>query len=171
MGVNISLKDSSSLSFLNSYAPSIRSFPKDSRTNFFSSCILFSYVEAEAVEFSRVCFCFRSHRKRSASTASASSFCFRLHIPNVHFPVDSHTVPHPAVYIVIFWIPATEHSNMSPLLMKPTALTNVPHHTLTTQIFRNKTSMLIHIKMTSNQSATIDWFGRLNRIIKVSNWY
>ena len=66
--VNISLNDSSSLSFLNAYAPPIRSSPKDSRTNFFSSSILPSYVEAEAVEFSH----FRFHRKRTASTASAS---------------------------------------------------------------------------------------------------
>ena len=34
-----------------------------------------TYVEAEAVEFSR----FRFHRKRTASTAS--SFRFRFHIP------------------------------------------------------------------------------------------
>ena len=61
--VNISLNDSSSLSFLNVYAPPIRSSTKDSRTNFFSFSILPSYVEA--VDFS--CFCF--HRK---STASAS---------------------------------------------------------------------------------------------------
>ena len=55
--VNISLNDSSSLSFLNVYALSIRSSPKDSRTNFFSPFILPSYVEAEAVDFSR----FRFH--------------------------------------------------------------------------------------------------------------
>ena len=67
--VNISLNDFSSLSFLNVYAPPIRSSTKDSRTNFFSLSILPSYVEAEAVDFSRF------HRKR---TASASSF--RLHI-------------------------------------------------------------------------------------------
>ena len=36
VGVNISLSDSSSLSFLNVYAPPIRSSPQDSRTNFFS---------------------------------------------------------------------------------------------------------------------------------------
>ena len=53
---NVSLYDSSSLSFLNVYAPSIRSSPKDRRTNFFSLSILPSYVEAEAVEFSRFCF-------------------------------------------------------------------------------------------------------------------
>ena len=45
--VNISLNDSFSLSFLNVYAPSICSSPKDSRTNFFS----LSFVKA--VEFSR----------------------------------------------------------------------------------------------------------------------
>ena len=66
--VNISLNDFSSLSFLNVYAPPIRSSSKDSRTNFFSLSILPSYVEAEAVEFSR----FRFHRKRTASTASTS---------------------------------------------------------------------------------------------------
>ena len=38
-----------------------------------------TYVEAEAVCFSR--FRFRFHRKRTASTASASSFRFRFHIP------------------------------------------------------------------------------------------
>ena len=49
----------------------------DSRTNFFSFSILPSYVEAEAVDFSRFRFCF--HRKRTASTAS--SFRFRFHLP------------------------------------------------------------------------------------------
>ena len=53
--VNISLNASFSLSFLNAYAPPIRSSPKDSRTNFFSLPILLFY--AEAVEFSR----FRFH--------------------------------------------------------------------------------------------------------------
>ena len=67
--VNISLNDSSLLSFLNVYAPPIFSSTKDSRTNFFSLSILPSYVEAEAVDFSR----FRFHRKRTASTASAST--------------------------------------------------------------------------------------------------
>ena len=38
--VNISLNDSSSFSFLNVYAPAIRSSPKDSRTNFFFPSIL-----------------------------------------------------------------------------------------------------------------------------------
>ena len=68
--VNISLNDSSSLSFLNVYAPPIRSSTKDSRINFFSLSILPSYVEAETVDFSRFCF----HRKRTASS-------FRFHIP------------------------------------------------------------------------------------------
>ena len=67
--VNISLNDSSSLSFFNIYAPPIRSSPKDSRTNFFSPSILPSYVEA--VKFSR--FHFHFHRKRTAFTASASA--------------------------------------------------------------------------------------------------
>ena len=67
--VNISLNDSSSLSFLNVYIPPIRSSTKNSRTNFFSFSILPSYVEAEAVEFSR----FRFHRKSTASAASASA--------------------------------------------------------------------------------------------------
>ena len=49
--VNISLNDSSLLSFLNVYAPPIGSSPKNSRTNFFSLSILPSYVEAEAVDF------------------------------------------------------------------------------------------------------------------------
>ena len=75
--VNISINDSSSLSFLNVYAPPIRSSTKDSRTNSFSLSILPSYVEAEAVDFSR----FRFHRKSTASTASASSFHFCFHIP------------------------------------------------------------------------------------------
>ena len=55
--VNIPLNGSSSFSFLNVYAPPIRSSPKDSRTNFFSLSFLPSYVEAEAVDFSR----FRFH--------------------------------------------------------------------------------------------------------------
>ena len=73
--VNISLNNFSSLSFFNVYASPIRSSTKDSRTNFFSSSILSSYVEAEAVDFSR----FRFHRKSTPSTASASSS--RFHIP------------------------------------------------------------------------------------------
>ena len=77
VNVNISLNDSSSLSFLNVYGPPIRFSTKDSRTNFFSLSILPSYVEAEAVDFSR--FRFRFHRKSTASTASASSFRFRFH--------------------------------------------------------------------------------------------
>ena len=67
--VNISLNDSSSLSFLNVCAPPIRSSTKDSRTNFFSLSILPSYVETEAEDFSLFCF----HRKSTASTASAST--------------------------------------------------------------------------------------------------
>ena len=75
--VNISLNaSSSSLSFLNVYAPPIRYSTKDSRTNFFSLSIFPSYVEAEAVDFSR--FRFRFHRKSTASTASS----FRFHIPD-----------------------------------------------------------------------------------------
>ena len=45
--------------------PLIRSSTKDSRTNLFSPSIIPSYVEAEAVEFSR----FRFHRKSTASTS------------------------------------------------------------------------------------------------------
>ena len=63
--VNISLNDSSLLLFLNVYAPPIRFSTKDSRTNFFSFSILSSYVEAEAVDFSR----FRFRRKSTASTS------------------------------------------------------------------------------------------------------
>ena len=70
--VNISLNNFSSLSFLNVYDPPIRSSTKDSRINFFSLSVLPSYVEVEAVDFSR----FRFHRKRTAS-----SFHFRFHIP------------------------------------------------------------------------------------------
>ena len=69
--VNISLKDSSLLSFLNVYAPPIHSSLKDSRINFFSPSILPSYVEAEAVEFSRFC------RKRTASTSLVTTHSFR----------------------------------------------------------------------------------------------
>ena len=72
--VNIPLNNFSSLSFLNVCDPPIPSSTKDSRSNFFSLSILSSYVEAEAVEFSR----FRFHRKRTASTASASSFRLRF---------------------------------------------------------------------------------------------
>ena len=56
--VNISLNKFSSLSFLNVYAPHIRSSTKNSRTSFFSLCILPSYVEVEAVDFSRFRFRF-----------------------------------------------------------------------------------------------------------------
>ena len=69
--VNISLNNFSSLSFLNVYAPPIRSSTKDSRTNFFSFSILPSYVEAEAVDFSR--FRFRFHRKSIASASASTS--------------------------------------------------------------------------------------------------
>ena len=69
VGVNISLNNFSSLSFLNVYAPPIRSSTKDSRTNFCSLSILPSYVEAEAVDFSH----FRFHRKRTASTSLLST--------------------------------------------------------------------------------------------------
>ena len=80
--VNISLNTSYSLSFLNVYAPSCCSSPKNIRTNFFSPSILPSYVKA--VEFSRFRVCF--HRKRTASSfrfhrkRTASSF--RFHIPD-----------------------------------------------------------------------------------------
>ena len=75
--VNISLSDSSSLSFFDVYVPPIRSSTKDSRTNFFSFSILPSYVEAEAVDFSR--FRFRFHRKSTASS-------FRFRIPDNNKP-------------------------------------------------------------------------------------
>ena len=85
--VNVSLNNFSSLSFLNVYAPPVRSSPKDSRTNFYSLSIPPSCVEAEAVEFSR----FRFHRKSTASTASASSFRFRFHIPGCYtFSLHKH---------------------------------------------------------------------------------
>ena len=58
--VNISPNDSSSLSFLNAYAPPIRSFTKDSRTNFFSLSILPPMWKRKRWNFSR----FRFHRKR-----------------------------------------------------------------------------------------------------------
>jgi len=38
-----------------------------------------TYVEAEAVGFSRFCF----HTERTTSTASTSSFHFRFHIPDM----------------------------------------------------------------------------------------
>ena len=69
--VNISLNASSSLSFLNVYALSFRSSPKNIKTNFFSPFILPSYVEAE----------WNFRASASASTASASSFHIRFHIP------------------------------------------------------------------------------------------
>ena len=77
VGVNISLNNFSSLSYLNVYAPPIRSSMKHSRTNFFSPSILSFY--AEAVDFSR----FRFHRKRTASS-------FRFHIPG-YFPLKLTT--------------------------------------------------------------------------------
>ena len=61
---------------------------------------------------------------------------------------------HPAVYIVVYWIPAIEQLNMPPLLMEPAALTNIPHYTLATQIIPNNTSMV-----TTYQPPTIDWIG------------
>ena len=73
--INISLHNSSSLSFLNVYAPPIGSSPKDSSTNIFSFSILPSYEEAKAVEFSS----FRFHRKR---TASSFRFCFHIPVGN-----------------------------------------------------------------------------------------
>ena len=63
----------------------------------------------------------------------------------MHITIDPHTVPHHQVYIVIFWNPAIEYSNMTPLSINPAALTNRSHHTLTTQIIPNNTPMLIHI--------------------------
>ena len=80
--MNISLNDSSLLSFLNVFAPSIRSSLKDSRTNFFSPLIFPSYVEA--VEFSRFCFRFRFHRKRIASASS-----FQLPLPHSWFEINA----------------------------------------------------------------------------------
>ena len=82
--VKISLNAASSLTFFNVYTPSFRSSPKNIRTNFFSPSILPSYVEAEAMEFSRFRVRVRFHRKRTASTASASTFCFRFHIPALY---------------------------------------------------------------------------------------
>ena len=70
--VNISLNDSSSLSFLNVYVPPIRSSTKDSRTNFFSLSILPSYVEAEAVDFFAL---------PLPLPASASASTFLVYIP------------------------------------------------------------------------------------------
>ena len=72
--VNISLNNFSLLSFLNVYAPPIRSSTKDSRTNSFSPSILPSYVEAEVVDFSRF------HRKKYRS----HRFRFQLPLPLPH---------------------------------------------------------------------------------------
>ena len=71
--VNISVNNFSLLSFLNVYAPPIRSSTKDSRTNFFPLSILPSYVEAEAVEFSR----FRFHIPDSGTSYSRSNYFSR----------------------------------------------------------------------------------------------
>ena len=62
---------------------------------------------------------------------------------SVQFPADSHTMPDSPVYTVLFWIPSIKHSNMPPLLMKPTPLTNISPHTLNTRTVSNNTSMLI----------------------------
>ena len=82
--VNISLNDSFSLSFLNVYAPPIPSSPKDSRTNFFSSFILPSYVEAEAVEFSR----FRFH-------IPGSNHCPPYNLTHRQHPFDPNLLQRP----------------------------------------------------------------------------
>ena len=62
--------------------PPIRSSPKNitCRANSFSPSILPSYVEAEAVEFSR----FRFHRKKTASTASACTSLARTSTGNFY---------------------------------------------------------------------------------------
>ena len=94
--VNISLNNFSSLSFLNVYAPPIRSSTKDSRTNFFSLSILPSYVEAEAVDFSR----FRFHRKRTASASTSLVIILKFYgtlcngsLQLVVFPVGERLTP------------------------------------------------------------------------------
>ena len=73
--VNISLNDSSSLSFLNVYVPPIRSSTKDNRTNFFSLSILPSYVEAEVVDF----------------CASASASTEKVPLPPLPLPASAST--------------------------------------------------------------------------------
>ena len=74
--VNISLNDSSSLSFLDVYAPFICSSPKNSRTNFFSPSILPSHVEAEASGiFALPLLQKKDHLHR---------FCFHLPLPLSH---------------------------------------------------------------------------------------
>ena len=78
--VNIFLNDSSSLSFLIVYAPPIRSSTKDSRTNFFYFSILPSYVEAEAVDFSR----FRFHRKWTASAFVSFCLFYLPYLSSIH---------------------------------------------------------------------------------------
>ena len=65
--VNISLNDFSLLSFLNVYAPPIRSFTKDSRTNFFLSPFFPPMWKRKRWIFRE-----RIHRKKIASTASTS---------------------------------------------------------------------------------------------------
>ena len=69
--VNISPNDSSSLLFLNAYAPLIRSSTKDSRTNFFSLSILPPMWKRKRWNFSR--FRFRFHRKRPLPPLPASA--------------------------------------------------------------------------------------------------
>ena len=106
--VNISLNDSSSLSFLNVYAPPICYSTKDSRTNFFSLSILPSYVEAEAVDFSR----FRFHRKRTSSIASAfASLVFPLAFSTSH--LVAHTVffplQNPMQFSTLYHYPFSKH--------------------------------------------------------------
>ena len=77
--VNIYLNNSSSLSFFNVHASPIPSSPKDSRTNFFSPCILPCYVEAEAVKFSRFQnFTAFPEILSSASASTSLVFCFQI---------------------------------------------------------------------------------------------
>ena len=86
--VNIALNASSSLSFLNVWSTSIRSSPKNIRTNFFSPSILSSYVEAEAVELSL--FRVRFHRKRTASTSLVASSPPRCNQQSVEIAFFQH---------------------------------------------------------------------------------
>ena len=71
--VNISPNDSSSLSFLNAYAPPIRSSTKDSRTNFFSSSILPLCGSGSGGIF-----------RASAPTEKDRFHCFRFQLPLPH---------------------------------------------------------------------------------------
>ena len=72
----------------------------------------------------------------------------------VYTPPSIHiSCPDFAVYTVLFWSPAIEHSKLQPLLMKPAALTNISHHTLITPIILNNTPILIHING-DNKSAS-----------------